>query len=160
MPCSVCRHPQADQIATAFGNDTPAREVAVAFGLHDRTVQRHFKYCLKPAVAKALARQELATGARLIARVEEKQAIVSRGLSLAVESGELKHIAPLTTSFYRGVELTAKLAGVEGFRPASSTTLQVAAGQGGQVFIALPQAAEPLAIKGADVIDVPALDLD
>jgi hypothetical protein len=157
--CPVCLHPQLLEINKALAaKRVQQRDLAATFGLSQFALSRHKHRCVARAVTKALERQELITGASLIANTTRIQSIVQSSLETCAIDGNHAQIAPLANSYHKGNEMLAKLAGLEGFRPASSTTNVAINAPGAQFGIIMPfqtalQSVERKELAAPDVID-------
>jgi DNA-binding transcriptional ArsR family regulator len=158
-PCLVCQHPKRPEIdkALAAGVVSQAR-IGASYGLTQCSLSRHLRRCIRPAVAKALETRELITGTSLISNTLDMQALAHESAHKAALSENQSALAPLINSYHKGTELLAKLAGLEGFKPNSSTTNVAINAPGAQFGIVLPfqpalQAPETKVLAPAEVLE-------
>lgn len=145
--CSVCQHPQIDAINRALARPgVSSQSVAEAFGINRKTLWRHYDKCVKRVVTKALEKQEVALGAGMIAEVSEKREMLSHSMSQSVVNSQHKQLADTASVWLRFTETIAKLAGLDGYRPAQSVTNVDA--RGSRILI-MPQGDDPLALPPA-----------
>lgn len=138
--CKVCQHPQVADInrALASGGASQAT-IGASFGLTQTVICRHKNQCIAPALAKAIEKQALISGATLISDVATTRGLLADSMHKCALSDNHSALAPLAGASFKGVELLAKLAGLPGFQPASSTVNQVAIdARGSQFALVLP----------------------
>jgi len=110
-PCSVCTHPERDEIDTEIVRGQPFRRIATQRGVTEQSVRRHGTTHLPELVAQAHEAQERAHAGNLLDELRELHGRVLRILESAEESGDLRAATGAIREARSVIELLAKLTG-------------------------------------------------
>lgn len=138
--CTVCRHPQAAAINAGLAKPgVSQREIAVSFGLNQKTLWRHATLCVARSVSKAVEKQELISGVSMIGDISRVRGMYDSAMSQTYQSGDFKTLAPLGTVYLKATEQIAKLAGLDGFKQPQTILNQVSVdARGSQFALVMP----------------------
>jgi hypothetical protein len=135
-PCSICSHPQREQIDRAVIAGNSVRKTAHAFDVSASAVQRHKKICMKrtlPAVTAPLPVPAYQTPAEMAIATQTARSVASRAESLVVRmeqafnecqgTGNYDTLVKCAKEVREGLRLLAQLSGQLG--PNNQVNLQV-----------------------------------
>ncbi len=109
--CTVCTHPQKEEINKLLVAGTPSRNIAARFGASASAVFRHKQDHLPTVLVAAAEARGIAHGASLLDQLRGLQARASQILEEAANSGDLR-TALMAVREARGcMELIAKATG-------------------------------------------------
>lgn len=110
-PCTICTHPERDEIDTAIVRGQPLRRIATQRGLTEQSMRRHGAAHLPASLARAHAAQEIAQAGDLLGELRELHNRVLGILERAEESGDLRAATGAIREARSVIELLAKLTG-------------------------------------------------
>jgi hypothetical protein len=110
-PCSICTHPERDQIDTDIVRGQPFRRIATQRGVTEQSVRRHAIAHLPESLAKAQDAQERVQAGNLLDELRELHGRVLGILERAEESGDLRAATGAIREARSMIELLAKLTG-------------------------------------------------
>ncbi len=109
--CTVCAHPECDQIDAALVAATGYRDIAGQFGVSKSAVQRHQQGHLPAILAKAKEGQEVARADSLLDQVRELKDRALAILGRAEEAGDLRNALAAIREARGSLELLSRLLG-------------------------------------------------
>lgn len=110
--CSVCRHPQRQEIDRALVQGVPDTQVSANFReLSDDSVRRHRESHLPAALSKANGAAEVARADDLLGRLHGLQARTDAILEAAEQAGDLRTALGAIRESRGNLELLARLLG-------------------------------------------------
>jgi hypothetical protein len=115
--CTVCVHPNREQIDVALVAGEPNRRIATQHSLSEASVRRHHDGHLPSTLLKAKEVEEVARADDLLAEVRSLQARTLAILEAAEETKELRTALGAIREARSNLELLAKLAGDLDERP-------------------------------------------
>jgi hypothetical protein len=110
-PCSICTHPQRDDIDTDIVRGQPFRRIATQRGVTEQSVRRHGAAHLPKSLARAHAAQAITQADDLLDEVRELHSRVRGILEKAEKSGDLRAATGAIREARSMIELLAKLTG-------------------------------------------------
>ena len=109
--CTICTHPQKEEINKLLVAGTPSRNIAARFGASASAVFRHKQDHLPTALVAAAEAREITHGVSLLDQLRDLQARTRQILDEAANSGDLR-TALMAVREARGcMELIAKATG-------------------------------------------------
>jgi hypothetical protein len=110
--CSVCAHPDIDEINAALVAGAKQTDLVTRYELRSKfAVSRHFTNHIPAALALAREAEVVASSDDLLAKVQELEARAQRVAHSAEASGERRTVLLAVRELARIVELLAKLRG-------------------------------------------------
>ena len=109
--CTVCDHPDVNEVNTAILEGIPNRTIAAQFGLKTSSVFRHKCKHLPKALVQAKKAREAAAADSLLTSVYNLQTRAERILIKAEKGGDHRIALSAIRELRSTVELLAKLAG-------------------------------------------------
>lgn len=110
-PCTVCQHPEREDVDRAIVADTPHAQVADRFGLSRQAVTRHRENHLSPALQRVHEEREVARAKDLLGRLEGMVDRLERFTQEAEASGKGSQFLGGMRELRATVELLGKATG-------------------------------------------------
>lgn len=108
--CTVCTHPDRDEIDAELVQGTPYRDIARQYSVSKDAVARHKEH-VRQTIARVCDVQDLELGAGLVEKLQRLELDARRIATEAEKSGDLKTALGGIRELTRIVELFAKLRG-------------------------------------------------
>jgi hypothetical protein len=105
QPCSVCHHPDRNEIDKALAAGGLNRRLAAQFGLKEGAIRRHRAAHLSPVVARAAASAEAERAGSLVEQVLALQSKTLELLARAEQKGETRNALLAVRELARLTEL-------------------------------------------------------
>jgi hypothetical protein len=109
--CTVCEHPEREEIDRALVGDASNRSVASLYDVSEAAVRRHKAKHLPTKLAKAHKVEEVARADELLRQVRSLQSKTLNILLQAESAGDLRTALSAVREARGNVELLAKLSG-------------------------------------------------
>jgi len=110
-PCEVCASPKRDAVDAALARGDSCVRIGTATGLSDRSINRHRRNHLSPAIVAIAAKRDEARVGSLVERLEAVTLSAERMLFAAERDGSSGVMMGWVREFRSCVELMAKLTG-------------------------------------------------
>jgi len=150
-PCTICRHPQRDQIDAALIAGDSYRALAERFSLSTTALSRHSQAHLPATLAKAQQAADVARGDTLLDQARDLQAKALGILKKAEDANDLR-LALVAIREARGtLELLARLQGE--LQDATTVNVLVASPEWLSLRGAILQAVEPYPAARAALVE-------
>jgi hypothetical protein len=110
--CSVCTHPQREEIDRALTTAQPVLRIAEEWNVAESSLRRHKRHHLLPEIADAIARSGEVTAERLLAWLQGLQEQTLWGLLTARKEHDHPAVRGYVREGRENLELLARLAGL------------------------------------------------
>ncbi len=123
--CTVCTHPEREQIDIELLEGRPFKDLAARFGPSGSALHRHGRSHLPERLLKAQAAAEVSKGDDLFAQLESLKVNARRILATAESHGDLRTALAGIRELSRLIELVAKLPAELKTRPTSAVNVEL-----------------------------------
>jgi hypothetical protein len=120
-PCTVCQHPQREDIDVDLVAGTTFRVIANRFGVGDSSVARHRRFHLSPALVAVHDGQQVQRHRDLLGILHDASEAIWGLVDAAIQQGHTAVSITALSEVRRQVELEARMTGELDERPVNQT---------------------------------------